>query len=119
MAVRDYPSWVSAICLLLGIWLTPAVLLVALELSQSSNSATPEPRKAASSHNHGPGCDSITNGWAISIVMGLAKAVAGAVGATANLGQLSEHFGVAHPGTELAFGKKQASFGRSRLSDFH
>lgn len=103
MVAQDSLSWVSAICLLLGIWLAPVVL----------------PRKAALGLDHGLDYDFMASGWA-SCVLELAKAVASVIDATTDLDSLSNLFGVARPQSKSAFGKRQVRLERqtwSRNSD--
>jgi len=105
MAVQDSLTWVSAICLLLGIWFAPAVFLENTGL----NTQTPGSRKAAQSHSYDLGCGgAFTDGWVASKVLELVKVVAGAVGTTAGLDYIKNLFGgAAHSRSTLAFGKKQ------------
>ncbi|KFH42758.1 hypothetical protein ACRE_065010 [Hapsidospora chrysogenum ATCC 11550] len=105
MAVQDSLAWVSAICLLLGIWFAPAVLLENTGL----NSHTPGSRKAAQGHSHDLGCGgALTDGWVASEVLELVKVVVGAVGATAGRDCTKDLLGEAtRLWSTLAFGKKQ------------
>lgn len=105
MAVQDSLAWVSAICLLLGIWFAPAVFLENTGL----NSHTPGSRKAAQGHSHDIGRGgALTDGWVASEVLELVKVVAGAVGATAGLDCTKDLLGEAtRLWSTLAFGKKQ------------
>lgn len=108
MAVQDSLAWVSAICLLLGIWFAPAVFLENTGL----NSHTPGSRKVARSRSHDIGCGgALTDGWVVSEVLELVKVVAGAVGATAGPDCIKDLFGGAtRLRSTLAFGKKQVRF---------